>query len=128
MRGMQNTETLSNFLAKCDPRPAGIHVQGWVCHAVSTCQEYFCPSSLFKTNKSDCWTRKGRFSWEGVWSITLVADWRKLVLVIQTDRTLSKFMLGDDLTLLSSTVFRVTWEQEEELQRKFITVLILKYP
>lgn len=48
-----------------------------------------------------------------VWSVTLFADWRKLILIIQTDGALSKFMFRDDLTLLGSTILRVAWENKE---------------
>lgn len=48
----------------------------------------------------------------GVWSVTLVADWRELVLVVQADGALSELVLGDDLTFLSSTILRVAWEEE----------------
>lgn len=43
-------------------------------------------------------------------SVTLVADWRKLILVIQTDGALSELVLRDDLALLGSTILRVTHE------------------
>lgn len=41
--GMQNTETPGrNILARFDPRPAGVHVEGWGCHNVSN-TGIFCP-------------------------------------------------------------------------------------
>lgn len=63
----------------------------------------FCPSSLFETSKSSRYAGTGRFA-RVVWSVTLFANWRKLILVIQTDGALSKFVFRDDLTLLGPTI------------------------
>lgn len=48
----------------------------------------------------------------GVWSVTLVADWRELILVIQADGALGELVLRDDLALLGSTILGVTWEEK----------------
>lgn len=58
--------------------------------------EYSCPPSLLEMRAR-------------VWSVALVADWRELILVIQADGALGKFMLRDDLPFLGSTILRVTW-------------------
>jgi len=49
-----------------------------------------------------------------IWSITLVAERRELVLVVQTHGALGELVLGDDVTLLDAAVLGVTWEEEEE--------------
>lgn len=54
------------------------------------------------------------------WSVTLVAHRRELVLVIQTDGALSELVLWDDLTLLGSTILRVTWKGSEEENKVFV--------
>lgn len=110
VRGTQNTGTPgSNILVRFDPRPAGVHVGGGVGGATM-----FQHKSIFVhppcLNQSECYagtvvSREGR-----VWSVTLVADWRELVLVIQADRALSELVFWDDLTLLGSTILRVTHE------------------
>ncbi len=48
------------------------------------------------------------------WSVTLVADRRELIFVIQTDGALSELVLWDDLTLLGSTILRVTCQRREK--------------
>lgn len=107
----RNTRRYSNILARFDPRPAGVHVEGLGCHNVSTQEYFFCPPSLLETVWLLC--RDWMFRGEGgrVWSVTLVADWRELVLVIQTDGALGELVLWDDLTPLGSTILRVTWEE-----------------
>lgn len=88
---MQNTEIPgSNTVARFNPRPAGVHVEGWACHNVSN-------TGIFLS------------TFPAVWSVTRVAEWRELILVIQTDGPLGELMLWDNLTLLGSTILRVTW-------------------
>lgn len=53
---------------------------------------------------------QGEWGVGGGCSVTLVADWRKLIFIIQTDGALSEFVLWDDLTLLGSSVLRVSHE------------------
>lgn len=81
---------------------------------MSHIQEYFRPPSLLETSKSDCCAGIGCFvKWGRVWSVTLVADRRELILVVQTDGALCELVLWDDLTFLGSTVLRVTWGGKE---------------
>lgn len=124
MRGTHNTETPGcNILARFDPRPAGVHVGGRGVRGggggtmSQQYLEYFCPSSLLETSESDLYAGMGRFMGTGGvggggggCSVTLVADWRKLIFIIQTDGALSEFVLWDDLTLLGSSVLRVSHE------------------
>lgn len=55
----------------------------------------------------------GRVPW-GIWSVILVSNRRELILIIQTNGALSKFVLGDDFTLLGSTVFGVAWKEAKK--------------
>lgn len=50
VRGTQNTETPgSNVLARFDPKPAGVHVEGWVGDPRCLNTGIFCPPSLLET-------------------------------------------------------------------------------
>lgn len=50
-----------------------------------------------------------------VWSVALVADRRELILVIQTDGSDCKLVLWDHITLLGSTVLRVTFKDRRKI-------------
>lgn len=73
----------------------------------------FCPTFLLETGKSGLCAGAGRVPW-GIWSVILVSNRRELILIIQTNGALSKFVLGDDFTLLGSTVFRVAWKEAKK--------------
>lgn len=75
----------------------------------------FCPTFLLETGKSGlcAGAGAGRVPW-GIWSVILVSNRRELILIIQTNGALSKFVLGDDFTLLGSTVFGVAWKEAKK--------------
>lgn len=109
VRGTQNTETPGSKLLAFDPRPAG--VQGCMIWkgtgaTMSQHRDIYCPP--FPACNSLI-VMQGMFHESGVWSVTLVAKWRELILVIQTDRALGELVLWENLTLLGSTILRVTW-------------------
>lgn len=64
---------------------------------------------------------------EGFWSVTLVAEWRELILVIQADRALSELVLWDDLALLGSSILRVTWGEKGGGKGSCDSLLLIQY-
>lgn len=81
----------------------------------------FCPPSPLQTGTFGLCAGAGRVH-SGFWSVTLVSNRRKLVLVIQTNGALCKFMLRDDFTLVGSTVLGVAWEEAKK--RSIFRVLV----
>lgn len=51
-----------------------------------------------------------------VWSVALVADGRELILIIQTDGPDCELVLWDHITLLGSTVLRVTFQNKRKMR------------
>ena len=88
-------------------------------NVLTVCHNVFQPPSMLQASWVRLFAGMGGFVvvvvvvGGGVWSVTLVADWGKLILIIQTDGALCEFMLRDDVTFLGSTIFRVTWGGEE---------------